>query len=192
MTELNKKILLVDDEEVFRRRLEKAFSRRGFTVFGAGGFDTAVAIIAGEKPEMAVVDLRMPGKSGLELVAAARRIQPEMAMVVLTGYGSIATATEAIRLGAMAYLPKPADADEILRAFEPRSPLATGAEQEDDPTINPEDSTNFTAPSLARAEWEHINRVLNDCGGNISQAAQRLGLHRRTLQRKLQKSPPRQ
>lgn len=189
------KILLVDDEKTFRQRLRKAFERRGLKVFGADGFDNAVAIIHGERPAMAVIDLRMPGKSGLELVAAARRIHPELAMVVLTGYGSIATATEAIRQGAVAYLPKPADADEILQAFQhqpgqeaaaisggdhPAAEAATGADHD------------FPAPSLARAEWEHINRVLTDCHGNISQAAQRLGLHRRTLQRKLQKFPPRQ
>jgi two-component system, response regulator RegA len=181
MSDLVRKILLVDDEEAFRLRLGKAFVRRGFSVFEASGFETALAIVREEKPEMAVIDLRMPGRSGLELVAAASRIHPGMAMVVLTGYGSIATATEAIRRGALAYLPKPADADEILRAFN-RQPDKAPEEAEE----------VFPAPSLARAEWEHINRVLTDCSGNISQAAQRLGLHRRTLQRKLQKFPPRQ
>lgn len=197
MNSQTRKILVVDDEETFRQRLEKALARRGLTVFGAGGFDTAIAIIHGEKPEMAVIDLRMPGRSGLELVAAARRIHPELAMVVLTGYGSIATATEAIRLGALAYLPKPADADEILLAFQRRPERGLGeaatAGMENAPAGQEElPGQDFPAPSLARAEWEHINRVLTDCDGNISQAAQRLGLHRRTLQRKLQKFPPRQ
>lgn len=181
MNDQSRKILLVDDEEDFRLRLQKAFIRRGFTVFGAEGFDAALAVMIAERPGMAVIDLRMPGRSGLELVTAAGRIHPGMAIVVLTGYGSIATATEAIRMGAVAYLPKPADADEILRAFnrEPGHPRETPEEV-------------FPAPSLARAEWEHINRVLADCGGNISRAAQCLGLHRRTLQRKLQKFPPRE
>ncbi|MDZ7640625.1 MAG: response regulator [Desulfurivibrio sp.] len=181
MTAEGQKILLVDDEESFRQRLATAFSRRGFTVLEAGDYDQAVAVIQRDKPALAVIDLRMPGKSGLELVAAARRLDPELAMVMLTGYGSIATATEAIRLGASAYLPKPANVDDILRAFQRQSEEAA-----------PETDHDFPAPSLARAEWEHINRVLTDCHGNISHAAERLGLHRRTLQRKLQKLPPRQ
>ncbi len=219
MIKQGQKIVLVDDEETFRQRLEKAMRRRGLTVFGADGFDNALAVIQRERPELAVIDLRMPGRSGLELVAAARKIAPELAMVVLTGYGSIATATEAIRLGALAYLPKPADADEILHAFQRQpgqglgtaNPVSSEGEAEEKARdgragatkngITNEDAsgdcattpaTDFPAPSLARAEWEHINRVLTDCGGNISQAAQRLGLHRRTLQRKLQKFPPRQ
>ncbi|MFH7321440.1 response regulator transcription factor [Desulfurivibrio sp. D14AmB] len=196
MSDRQQKILLVDDEATFRRRLEKAFARRGLTVFGAGDYDTAIAIIHGEKPDLAVIDLRMPGRSGLELVAAARRIHPDLAMVVLTGYGSIATATVAIRLGAVAYLPKPADADEILLAFrgQPAPELEVDQETDGDESGSKKTKTTkakFPAPSLARAEWEHINRVLADCDGNISQAAQRLGLHRRTLQRKLQKMPPR-
>ncbi|MFH7327058.1 response regulator transcription factor [Desulfurivibrio sp. C05AmB] len=179
MEDKQRKILLVDDEEAFRQRLAKAFVRRGFTVFEAGGCDTALAIIHGEKPAMAVIDLKMPDKSGLELVAAAARLPDAPAMVVLTGYGSIATATEAIRLGALSYLPKPANVNDILQAFSRQPGLDLAPSEEE-----------FTAPSLARAEWEHINRVLNDCGGNISKAAQRLGLYRRTLQRKLQKNPP--
>jgi len=123
--------------------------------------------------------LRMPGKSGLEVVKEAKKIHPDMAIVVLTGYGSIATATEAIRLGADSYLPKPADVDEILCAFSGAAELEPLGRDND-----------FETPSLARAEWEHINRVLTDCNGNISEAAKRLGLHRRTLQRKLYKYAP--
>lgn len=183
--ELNpkQKILLVDDEDSFRERLVKAFARRGFAALGAADFEAAMALIRTEQPEMAVIDLRMPGKSGLELIAAARRAAPELRMVVLTGYGSIATAIEAVKMGALAYLPKPADVDEIISAFS-REPGEAAANE---PTEH-----DLRAPSLARAEWEHINRVLNDCDGNISLAAQRLGLHRRTLQRKLHKYPPRQ
>jgi two-component system response regulator RegA len=121
----------------------------------------------------------MPGKSGLELVKELKALDPATKIVVLTGYGSIATALEAVKLGATHYLQKPADADEVLAAFsQGGQPLDLHAE--------------LKAPSLARAEWEHINRVLGDCSGNISEAARRLGLHRRSLQRKLNKHPPRE
>ena len=174
-----KTILIVDDEEHFRERLCKAFSRREYEVFSAPNYDAAMEIIKKHRPPMAVVDLKMPGKSGLELIRDGLAVAPEMRVVVLTGYGSIATATEAVKLGALSYLPKPADVDDIISAFAK------------DPDIGIEvNDTDFKAPSLARAEWEHINRVLTDCGGNISLAAQRLGIHRRTLQRKLQKYPP--
>jgi two-component system response regulator RegA len=123
--------------------------------------------------------LRMPGKSGLELIKDALAIYPDMRIVVLTGYGSIATATDAVKLGAVSYLPKPADIDDIITAFTQTTDLDL-----------PEPEENFQAPSLARMEWEHINRVLHDCKGNISAAAKKLGLHRRTLQRKLNKFPP--
>jgi len=173
------KILLVDDEEHFRDRLARAMARRGHQVLAAGDCAGALELVKKEKPDLAVVDLRMPGPSGLELVKGALAVWPQLRIVVLTGYGSIATATEAIRLGAVNYLPKPADADEILAAFS----LAN-----DEPAA--ETADDISTPSLARAEWEHINRVLADCGGNISEAAKRLQLHRRTLQRKLSKFPP--
>jgi two-component system response regulator RegA len=125
------------------------------------------------------VDLRLPGRSGLEIVRALKAVDPGTNVVVLTGYGSIATAMDAIRLGATHYLSKPADADDILAAFAKKGSLPDlGAEPD------------FAAPSLARAEWEHINRVLSDADGNVSEAARRLGMHRRSLQRKLQKYPP--
>jgi len=176
---MEKTILLVDDEELFRERLSRAFSGRGFTVFTAANFDEAMGEIGKHHPAMGVIDLKMPGKSGLELIAAAKKINPAMQMVVLTGYGSIATATEAVKLGAIYYLPKPADVDDIIAAFARESGQGLNLEQQD-----------FPAPSLARAEWEHINRVLADCGGNISLAAKKLDMHRRSLQRKLQKYPP--
>lgn len=172
-------ILLVDDEDFFRERLVRAFVNRGFIVFSAPNYDEGMKIVRDEKPSMAVVDLKMPGKSGLDLLKDALAIHQQMRIVVLTGYGSIATATEAVKLGALSYLPKPADVDDIINAFSEDSDLKVEANQED-----------FQAPSLARAEWEHINRVLADCGGNISLAAQKLSIHRRTLQRKLQKYPP--
>ena len=121
----------------------------------------------------------MPGRSGLDLVRELHAVDPATKIVVLTGYGSIATAIEAMRLGATYYLSKPADVDDVLAA------LARSAA----PPLE-SSPADYVAPSLARAEWEHINRVLADCGGNISAAARRLGIHRRSLQRKLQKYPP--
>jgi len=170
-------ILIVDDERFFRERLARAFGKRQFSTHVAADYEEAMVLIRQHRPGMAVVDLRMPGKSGLQLVADALKEYPEMKIIILTGYGSIATATEAIKLGALYYLPKPADVDDILAAF---SKHADEIDQE----------VEITTPSLARAEWEHINRVLEDCGGNISAAAKRLDIHRRTLQRKLMKFPP--
>jgi two-component system response regulator RegA len=175
---MSQKILLVDDEDFFRQRLTRAFNKRGFTAFEAANYQEAIAAIEDKNPDMAVVDLKMPGKSGLELIKDALQMAPKLQIIILTGYGSIATATEAIKLGAIYYLPKPADVDDILTAFARNGENKIAA------------PTEFKAPSLARAEWEHINRVLDDCDGNISAAARRLGLHRRTLQRKLQKYPP--
>ena len=172
-------LLIVDDDEVFRTRLARAFRERGYDVRAAGNYDEALAAARDESPEMAIVDLRMPGPSGLELVRDLKALDPSTRILVLTGYGSIATAIEAVRIGATYYLPKPADVDDILAAF------ARG----EAPPLDPPPS-DYAAPSLARAEWEHISRVLSDCGGSISEAARRLGLHRRSLQRKIQKYPP--
>jgi two-component system response regulator RegA len=171
-------ILVVDDDALFRERLARALQARGYEVRTAASFEDAVACCDQYSPEFAVVDLRMPGRSGMELVQELKRIDPSTRVVVLTGYGSIATAIEAIRLGATYYVHKPADADDVLAAF------ARG----EAPPLEP--TPEYRAPSLARAEWEHISRVLSDCGGNVSEAARRLGLHRRSLQRKLQKYPP--
>src|SRR5512146_460805 len=172
-------ILIVDDDEVYRNRLARAFVDRGYEVRTAHDHDSALAAATADSPELAVLDLKMPGKSGLELVKTLHEIDPSTKTVVLTGYGSIATAIDAVRLGATYYLSKPADADDIVAAF------ARG----EAPPLAPPDH-DYRAPSLARAEWEHINRVLSDAGGNISEAARRLGIHRRSLQRKLQKYPP--
>src|SRR5512144_598013 len=174
-------ILIVDDDETYRNRLARAFVDRGYDVRCAHDYDSALALATIESPEFAVVDLKMPGKSGLELIKALCEIDPATKTVVLTGYGSIATAIDAVRLGATYYLSKPADTDDIVNAF------ARGQA----PPLEPPE-VEYKAPSLARAEWEHINRVLSDCGGNISEAARRLGIHRRSLQRKLQKYPPRE
>lgn len=174
-------LLIVDDDEVFRRRLARAFDERRYDTRTAASYDEAVAAARLDSPELALVDLRMPGRSGLELVRALKEIDAATRIVVLTGYSSISTAVDAMRLGATNYLPKPADVDDILAAF---------ARGEAPPLEPPE--PDYRAPSLARAEWEHINRVLSDCAGNISEAARRLGIHRRSLQRKLQKYPPNQ
>jgi two-component system response regulator RegA len=171
-------VLLVDDDEVFRQRLARALAERGLDVRAAADFAGALAAARTDPPELAIVDLRMPGGSGLELVQELRKLDPATRILVLTGYGSIATAVEAIKLGAVHYLSKPADADEILAAL--------GAAE----AASPGQAAALSTPTLARAEWEHINRVLADCQGNISEAARRLGLHRRSLQRKLAKYPP--
>lgn len=173
-------VLIVDDDATFRGRLVKALEGRGFEARAAGDVPAAIELARAESPELAVVDLRMPNGSGLDLVRELKAIDQATNIVVLTGYGSIATALEAVRLGATHYLTKPADVDEILDAFarahRPPRPIAAS-------------SIEHEVPSLARTEWEHINRVLTDCGGNITQAARRLGLHRRSLQRKLAKYP---
>jgi two-component system, response regulator RegA len=172
-------ILIIDDDRVLRERLARALRERGYDVRTAADYDEAVTASASDPPELALVDLRMPGGSGLDLVRHLHQLDATTKIVVLTGYGSIATALDAMRLGATHYLPKPADVHDILAAFQRDQVVAT------DPPAGP-----CRAPTLARAEWEHINRVLSDCGGNISEAARRLGLHRRSLQRKLQKRPP--
>lgn len=172
-------ILLVDDSFAFRERLGRAFRDRGFEVRTAGNYDEGMASARERVPNLAVVDLRMPGQSGLNLVKDLKERHPEVQVLVLSGFGSISTAIDAVRLGATNFLPKPADADDILAAFE------RGEADVSDPA-----DTEPETPSLARAEWEHIHRVLADCGGNISEAARRLGIHRRSLQRKLQKRAP--
>ena len=172
-------LLLVEDHALLRERLARAFRARGYDVRTAANGLEAVTLARAEPPDLAVVDLKMPGMSGLECVRELAAIDPSTRILVLTGYGSIATAVEAIRLGAVNYVQKPADADDLIAAFE-----RAGA-----PPLAPTE-VEYKAPSLARAEWEHINRVLADCGGNISEAARRLGLQRRSLQRKLAKFPP--
>ena len=168
-------ILLVDDDEVLRERLATAIRSRGYEVRTAGSADEALREAAKDSPEMAVLDLRMPGGSGLELLRELKKQDPATRVLMLTGYGSIATAVDAVREGAVGYLPKPADADEIIAAL-----AGTNTAKE----------KGIETPSLARAEWKHIQRVLSDCAGNISEAARRLGIHRRSLQRKLHKYPP--
>lgn len=165
-------LLIVDDDAPFRERLVRAMRDRGFEATGVADYESAMAAARVESPELALVDLRLPGESGLAVVRDLKALDDSTVVVVLTGYGSIATAVESIKLGAASYLTKPADADQILAAFDGVQP--------------PEGAKT---PSLARVEWEHIQRVLADCGGNVSQAARVLGIHRRSLQRKLAKRP---
>lgn len=173
-------ILLVDDSIVLRDRLAMAFRERGYRVVVASNADEATAIFTREPTQLAVLDLRMPGKPGLVLLQELHQISPETKFLILSGFGSIATAIDAIRLGATNFLPKPADVDDILNAF------ARG----DAEVEIPEAEESIPVPTLAQAEWEHIHRILADCGGNISEAARRLGIHRRSLQRKLRKRAP--
>ena len=171
-----KRLLIVDDDETHRTRLARALSRRGYPVVVAADGDEALGLARSYPLGFCCVDLRMPKRSGLEVVRELKALQPQAVVVVLTGYGSIATAVEAIRMGATHYLTKPADANDLLAAF-------ARASQASSTPIEHE------VPSLARAEWEHINRVLADCGGNISQAARLLRIQRKSLQRKLAKYP---
>jgi two-component system response regulator RegA len=166
--------LVVDDDERFRTRLVEALTERGFTVHAAANHAEAMAVARSNPIDRAIVDLRMPGVNGLTVIADLLALQPAVHVVVLTGYGSIATAVEAIRLGARDYLTKPCHTDRILGAF--------------DPDVEPV-PLEVETPSLARVERDHIERVLQDCNGNVSKAARVLGMHRRTLQYKLAKFP---
>jgi two-component system response regulator RegA len=186
MSDVKPTILVVDDDATFRTRLVRALSSRGFATLEAGDVDAAVARAKEHKPARAIVDLRMPGKSGLELISALMEIDEDIQILVLTGYGSIATAVEAVRRGAIDYLSKPVDTEQILAVFDRDSAASAAAPA----TSTAADLAAESKPSLARVEWEHIQRVLSDCGGNISEAARQLGIHRRSLQRKLSKLPP--
>ncbi|MEE8320945.1 MAG: response regulator transcription factor [Gammaproteobacteria bacterium] len=173
-----KPLLIVDDDITFTEVLANALTKRGYDVITAGNVEDARNILSGFIPDYAIVDLRMPGPSGLELIPQLCEINQAIRIVVLTGYASIATAIEAIKLGAVYYLTKPTDADEIVSAFHRDNGDSVAA------------VTEKRIP-LDRLEWEYIQKVLADCNGNISAAARILGMHRRTLQRKLQKRPSR-
>ena len=169
-------LLVVDDDITFCTVLAAALEKRGFAVRVAHDAQSAFAIAEQQLPEFVVLDLKMPGESGLSLVQKLKALDDHTRIVVLTGYASITTAVEAIKLGAIHYLTKPADADEIVQAFW----------QDNGNAAVPIDGPR---PSVDRLEWEYIQQVLNDCNGNISATARSLGMHRRTLQRKLQKRP---
>ena len=173
-------LLLVDDDEAFRRVLARALERRGFAVTLATNVAAGLAKAQALAPEYAVVDLKMPGESGLVLIEKLMELDPNTRVVMLTGYASIATAVEAIKLGAVHYLAKPCDADQVVGALNKSSDGDSAMAVADSPL------------SVDRLEWEHIQRVLAEQHGNISATARALKMHRRTLQRKLGKHPSRE
>ena len=170
-------LLLVDDDPVLSSVMAPALQRRGFRVAVAPDYQSALSVAAGEAPQFAVVDLKFPGGSGLMLVQQLMQANGRMRIVVLTGYASIATAVSAVKLGAHYYLAKPANADDVVAALRSEAPA---------PAVIRERPL-----SVHRLEWEHIHRVLSGNQGNISATARLLGMHRRTLQRKLSKHPVR-
>ncbi len=170
-------LLLVDDDERLCNRLAQAMEKRGFTVDTANSVADGIAAVEGSPPPYAVVDLRLGDGSGLDVVKRLHELRPNAKAIILTGYGNIATAVAAVKLGAVDYLPKPADADQILAA------LKQGDEDAPPPPELP-----MTAD---RVRWEHIQRVYEQCNRNVSETARRLRMHRRTLQRILAKYAPR-
>ena len=170
-------ILLVDDDKPFVSRLARAFEQRGFDVRTAESVADGTSAIRAVPPAFAVVDMRLGSGNGLDVIEALRRARPDARVVVLTGYGNIATAVNAVKLGAIDYLAKPADADEVIAALMR------------DPGIKAEPPEN--PMSADRIRWEHIQRVYELCDRNVSETARRLSMHRRTLQRILAKRAPR-
>lgn len=172
---LNNRLLIIDDDRVFTEVLARAMSKRDLEVKQAHNSEQALELIRDFSPDRVTLDLKMINESGLQLLPSLVELQPTAKIVVLTGYSSIATAVQAMKLGAFNYLCKPANADEILAALDPNA--LDDTELEENPV------------SVNRLEWEHIQRVLEENEGNISATARALGMHRRTLQRKLQKRP---
>ncbi len=173
----DKSLLLVDDDEPFLRRLAKAMEKRGFEVETAGSVAAGRAIATARPPAYAVIDLRLEDGNGLDVVEVLRERREDARVVVLTGYGAIATAVAAVKIGATDYLSKPADANDITNA------LLTNGDDLPPPPENP--------MSADRVRWEHIQRVYELCDRNVSETARRLNMHRRTLQRILAKRSPR-
>ena len=176
--EIDRTLLIVDDDEPLRRRLQRAMEDRGYDVTTADSVASGVAAASASPPAYAVVDLRLGDGSGLDIVAALEKARPDARVIVLTGYGNIATAVAAVKAGAVDYLPKPADADQITAALE------AGDRALPPPPENP--------MSADRVRWEHIQRVYEQCDRNVSETARRLNMHRRTLQRILNKYAPRE
>lgn len=181
-TESNRSVIVIDDDVVFSAVLARALSARGFVTHTAADRSGALALVRQHAPDCAVLDLKLGSENGLALIPELLAVQPNLRVLLLTGYASIATAVEAIKRGAHDYLAKPVDADQVVQAL-----LGDANEEADAHAPLP-----AHAPPLRRLEWEHIQRVLTECGGNISETARRLGLHRRTLQRKLSKRPVRE
>jgi two-component system response regulator RegA len=173
----DKSLLIVDDDKPFAARLARAMESRGFVVEAAGGVAEGLAAIAGAAPAFAVIDLRLGDGSGLDVIRALKAARPLARAIILTGYGAIATAVTAVKLGAFDYLAKPVDADEITAALmADHSDRPRGAEH---------------PMSADRVRWEHIQRIYESCERNVSETARRLNMHRRTLQRILAKRAPR-
>ena len=170
-------LLLVDDDEAFLKRLAKAMEKRGFSVEVAGSVAAGKAIATARPPAYAVVDLRLEDGNGLAVVETLRERRPDCRVVVLTGYGAIATAVAAVKIGAIDYLSKPADANDVTNA------LLQKGDELPQPPENP--------MRADRVRWEHIQRVYELCDRNVSETARRLNMHRRTLQRILAKRSPR-
>jgi len=174
----DRSLLIVDDDDPFRNRLAKAMERRGFLVWTADSIAAGIATAAKEPPAYAVVDLRLGDGNGLQLVATLQKLSADTRIVMLTGYGNIASAVAAVKAGAVDYLAKPVDADRLMAAL---------LQWDDAASLQPVSETPMTAE---RARWEHIQRVYDECGHNISETARRLKMHRRTLQRILSKHAP--
>ena len=173
----DKSLLIVDDDNPFRERLARAMEKKGFTVSQAESVKNGIALVKQKKPAFAVVDLRLGDGNGLQVVKEIQKSNSESRVIMLTGYGNIPTAVAAIKEGAIDYLAKPADADDIERA------LLADPNQKAAPPENP--------MSADRVKWEHIHRVFELCNRNVSETARRLKMHRRTLQRILSKRSPR-
>ena len=173
----DKSLLIVDDDKPFQQRLARAMEKRGFVTETADGVQEAIGKIGNTPPAFAVVDMRLEDGNGLDVIEAIRQRRPGARAIVLTGYGNIATAVTAVKLGAIDYLAKPADPDDIVAA------LARKPEDKAPPPENP--------MSADRVRWEHIQRVYELCDRNVSETARRLNMHRRTLQRILAKRAPR-
>ena len=174
---MSERILIVDDDPTFNAVLARAFTRRGLDAHSALSAEEALAAAREHAPARVVLDLNLGGASGLALIRPLLDANPDCRIVVLTGYASIATAVDAIKLGAVQYLAKPVEVEAVLAAFAERTPTAAAAPIEHTPL------------SVDRLEWEHIQRVLREHDGNISSTARALNMHRRTLQRKLMKRP---
>jgi len=170
-------LLIVDDDAPFRIRLARAMEKRNFDVVAVESVALGIEIARSRPPAYAIVDLRLTDGSGLDVVRALRETRPDARVVMLTGYGNIATAVAAVKAGAIDYLPKPADADQVERA------LLSDGRSLPEPPENP--------MSADRVRWEHIQRVFEQCDRNVSETARRLKMHRRTLQRILNKHAPR-
>jgi len=173
----DRSLLIVDDDNTFLTRLSRSMETRGFTVVAAHSVAEGLAAIAASAPAFAVIDMRLADGNGLDVISALKRHRPDARAIILTGYGNIATAVNAVKLGAVDYLAKPVDADDVVAA------LLAHNNKKIEPPENP--------MSADRVRWEHIQRIYELCGRNVSETARRLNMHRRTLQRILAKRAPR-